>query len=83
MGDECGTGSHFEDGPEPRLLEVAVAGQRIGETMLSHDGERNAIGQRPVFVGPSREEVIAGLIYGGVIGNNFEKTIGSNSADQL
>lgn len=36
--------------PEAALLEVTVAGERVGEAVLLHHDERDAIGQRPFLV---------------------------------
>jgi hypothetical protein len=40
---------------EPRLLEMPVGSQSIGEAVLLHHDERYAIGERPLFVRPTGE----------------------------
>lgn len=42
----------LQEDVESRLLEVMVSSQRVGDTPLLHDHERNAIGQGPTLVRP-------------------------------
>ena len=48
-----------QQGPEARLNEMAIGGERLLQAALLHDEEGNAIDQRPCLVGTSGEQVQA------------------------
>src|SRR5262249_8780087 len=60
--------SRAQQRPETGLLEVVVAGQSFGKSAVSHDQERDAVGERPRFVGTAGEEVEAAVKEAGVGG---------------
>ena len=41
----------FEQGYKTGLFEMVIAGERLGEVVILHDQERNAVREGPFFVG--------------------------------
>ncbi len=40
----------FHQHPKPRLFEVMVVGEGVGNAPFGHNGKRNTVGERPFFV---------------------------------
>ena len=49
----------LEQSDKARLLKVMIGGERFGNAVVLHHHERDAIGERPIFVGTSGEECVA------------------------
>ncbi len=57
IADCPGPGRSLEQGREPRLLEMVIGRESIGDAVFSHDLERCAVSDRPGFVGPGKKQL--------------------------
>ena len=48
--ESCQRSAFSQKAAEAGLLEVAIAGEGLGEPVLLHDDEGDAVGERPVLV---------------------------------
>ena len=66
----------FEQRDEAGLLKMTVTRQRLGDPLVAHDHERNAIRQRPIFVGTGGVEGDCFLQQGARRGDDLDRGAG-------
>ena len=65
---------------EAGLLEVAVRGERLGQSVSVHDHEREAICQAPVLVGAAPVQSDRGITEFGLKRHDLDSPVGVNPA---
>ena len=65
---------------EAGLLEVAVRGERLGQSVSVHDHEREAICQAPVLVGAAPVQSGRGITEFGLKRHDLDSPVGVNPA---